>query len=525
MKLSSLLESLVVEDFVGLEDQLISSIHYDSRNVKPGGLFVAIHGLRSDGHTYINEAVKKGAVAVVTEKPWSVPASVGVVQVGDTRRALAALSSAYYGNPSRGLFVIGITGTNGKTTTAYVTEAILSAAGFNVGVIGTINYRFKGQTFCNPVTTPESLDLMRILRQMADSGVTHVVLEVSSHALDLDRVATCEFDIGAFTNLSRDHLDYHGDMETYWQCKKRLCLGCLGQGSKQAQAAAVINWDDTKGKDLASEVSVKCLRVGLSKGCQIRAENILVTVDGVSGTVQTPEGNFDFSSHLVGHHNVANILAATGVATAMGLSLPVIKKGIESLHGVPGRLERVANKSGITVFVDYAHTPDALENVLRALKGLASGRLITIFGCGGDRDRDKRPMMGAVAARSSDLCVLTSDNPRTETPEAILSEIMAGTTAVRDRRYEPWELENGFDMPGYVVEPDRRRAIQLGLGAATPGDTVLIAGKGHETYQIIGGQTVPFDDRVEARKVLGSKEGAGSREQGAGSREQGVMSR
>ncbi len=502
VELNSLLSHLVVRGSIGVEDKVIDSVHYDSRSVEPGGLFVAIHGLRDDGHTYIDDAVENGAVAIVAEKAWSGPESITVVQVENARRALAALSCAFYGDPSRELFVIGITGTNGKTTTAYLVESILSAAGFNVGVIGTINYRFGGQSLANPVTTPESLDLMRILRQMADSGITHVVLEVSSHALDLDRVSFCQFDVGVFTNLSRDHLDYHGDMETYWRCKKKLCLECLGSGSKQEQVAAVINWDDTKGKELASEVSARCLRVGLSDECQIRAENVRVTIEETSATVRMPEAYFDFTSHLVGRHNVYNILAAAGVAAVMGLPVPVIKTGIKALQGVPGRVERVVNDVGLSVFVDYAHTPDALENVLTSLRGLTSGRLIAIFGCGGDRDREKRPMMGAAAGRLSDLAILTSDNPRTEAPEAIVSEIVAGTAAVRDHRYEPQDLVEGFDTPGYTVEPDRRLAIALGLGAARCGDTVIIAGKGHETYQIIGEKTLPFDDRVEAKKVL-----------------------
>ncbi len=504
MKLGSLLDDLAVKGFVGLKDQMINAIHYDSRKVKPGGLFVAIQGLQANGHDYIDHAVGRGAVAIMSENVPSVPSGVSVVEVENARRGLADLSAAFYGNPSRDLFVIGVTGTNGKTTTAYLIESILKVAGHSVGVIGTINYRFNGQTFSNPVTTPESLDLMRILRQMADNGVTHVVLEVSSHALDLDRVASCEFDVGVFTNLSRDHLDYHGDMETYWQCKKKLFLDALARGAKRARAAAIVNLDDVRGRELASQVSVRCLSVGISENCHVRGVNTEVTVEGTFGRVDTPEGHFDFRSPLVGRHNIYNILTATGVAVAMGLPLSTIGEGIERLQGVPGRLESVANAVGFSVFVDYAHTPDALENVLTTLKGLTFGRMITIFGCGGDRDRSKRPMMGAVAGRLSDLAVLTSDNPRTEEPEAILSDIEAGLAAHHGcDKFDPDELFNqGFDRPGYAVEPDRRRAILLGLTAARRGDTVLIAGKGHETYQIIGRRTVSFDDRVEAGKAL-----------------------
>ena len=502
VKLGFLLGAVAVKHFVGLEDQIIDSIHYDSRTVAPGGLFVAIQGHHCDGYVYIEEAIEKGAVAVLTEKQWSGPPLISVAQVEDARLALAAVSSVFYGNPSRELCMIGITGTNGKTTTAYFVESILNAANFKVGVIGTINYRFGGQSFTNPVTTPESLDLMRLLCKMTDTGTTHVVLEVSSHALDLHRVAFCEFDVGVFTNLSREHLDYHGDMETYWQCKRKLCVGRLGVGSKRRWAAAVTNWDDPRGKELYTQVSVPCLRTGLSDESEIRAQDINLTIDGTSGKVQTPEGDFGFTSSLVGNHNVYNILSATGVAITLGIPLETIQKGIKNLQGVPGRLEYVANNLGLSVFVDYAHTPDALENVLTVLRRLTSGRMITIFGCGGDRDRDKRPMMGATAGRLGDLVVLTSDNPRTESPEAILAGIVEGTAAVQSHQYESHELAKGFETGGYVVEPDRRKAIALGLSAASPGDTVIIAGKGHETYQIIGETTIPFDDRVEARRAL-----------------------
>jgi UDP-N-acetylmuramyl-tripeptide synthetase len=301
-------------------------------------------------------------------------------------------------------------------------------------------------------------------------------------------------------------------METYWQCKRELCVGRLGVGSKRGRATAVTNWDDLKGKELYGEVSVPCLRAGLSDDCEIRAQDINLTKDAASGRVRTPEGEFDFTSSLVGKHNVYNILSATGVAIALGLPLDTIQKGIMDLRGVPGRLECVTNDLGLSVFVDYAHTPDALENVLSVLRGLTSGRMITIFGCGGDRDRDKRPMMGATAGRLSDLVVLTSDNPRTEAPEAILAGIVEGTAAVQSHQYELHELAKGFETPGYVVEPDRRKAIALGLGAARSGDTVIIAGKGHETYQIIGETTISFDDRVEAKKILQQLSAVGSKQ-------------
>jgi UDP-N-acetylmuramoyl-L-alanyl-D-glutamate--2,6-diaminopimelate ligase len=502
MKLSLLLKAVSVVCFDGREDEVIQSIHYDSRTVTPGGLFVAIQGHRLNGHAYIEEAIEKGAVAIMTEHEWSGPSSVSVVQVENARLGLAALSSAFYGEPYREVRMIGITGTNGKTTTAYLIESILHVAGLEPGVIGTINYRFGGRSFPNPVTTPESLDLMRLLRQMADKGSTHVILEVSSHGLDLHRVAYCEFDVGVFTNLSRDHLDYHHDMESYWRCKKELCVGRLGVGSKRGQATAVINWDDPRGKELFDEMSVPCLRVGFAQACEIRAQDVKLGIDSTSGGVHTPQGTFAFTSPLVGTHNVYNMLTATAVAVALGLPLETIQEGIEALQGVPGRLEAVSNDLGLFVFVDYAHTPDALENVLGVMKDLTPGRLITVFGCGGDRDREKRPMMGQAAGRLSDLAVLTSDNPRTESPEAILADIVEGTAAAQSHQYDPDALKEGFEDAGYVVVPDRKTAIALGLGAARSGDTVVIAGKGHETYQILGETTVPFDDRQEARAVL-----------------------
>jgi UDP-N-acetylmuramoyl-L-alanyl-D-glutamate--2,6-diaminopimelate ligase len=501
--LGLLLKSVTVRQLVGSQDRNIHSVHYDSRRVTPGGIFVAIPGQRSDGYAYIEEAVEKGAVAVITEKEWSGPPDVTAVQVEDARLALAAAASAFYGEPFRELCMIGITGTNGKTTTAYLVESILTTGGHKAGVLGTINYRFGGQCFASPVTTPESADLMKLLRQMVDHGVSHAVLEVSSHALDLHRVAFCEFDVGVFTNLSQDHLDYHKDMETYWQCKRELFVSRLGRGPKEAGAAAVINWDDPRGRALYNDLTLQRLRFGLSSACEIQARDTHLGLRGVAGRIRTPHDDFEFTSPLVGNHNIYNILSATGVAVALGVPVENIQRGIADLAGVPGRLEQVQNESGISVFVDYAHTPDALDNVLRVLKSLTSGRLITVFGCGGDRDRQKRAMMGAVAGRISDLSVLTSDNPRTESPEAILADIVRGTAEVQPKEYATDELGNGFSGRGYVMEPDRRKAIGLGLAVAGPGDTVLVAGKGHEPYQILGETTIPFDDKVEVMAALG----------------------
>ncbi len=505
VKLSALIGALPVVSSSGPGDPEIRSIHYDSRTVKPGGLFVAIKGLQTDGSRFIEDAVRRGASAVITAPPVSQTLKgIPLIEVEDTRRALALVSAAFWGHPARQLFMIGITGTNGKTTTAYLIEAVLKKAGIPVGVIGTIDYRFGGKHFTSSVTTPESADLMRILRDMADHGATHVVLEVSSHAIDLARIAACELDVAIFTNLSQDHLDYHKDMATYWACKKRLFIDHLSRGPKSDRAVSIVNWEDNYGKELGRETPVETLRTGFSPECEVRAENVQVTVERTTGTIQTPKGTFQFGSPLVGHHNVLNILSATAAGVAMGIPLSEIGAGISSLPRVPGRLESIPNREDLTVLVDYAHTPEALQNVLTALREIIPGRLITVFGCGGDRDKMKRPLMGKIAARLSDLSVLTTDNPRTESPAEILGDIEAGTRSVEGiAKNEPDRLMRCCNGKSYTVEPDRRRAIELGIRVAKPGDCVLIAGKGHEPYQIVGTEVLPFDDRLEANKVLG----------------------
>jgi len=491
-----------------LPDYEIGSIHYRAQEVKPDGLFVAVKGFKADGHDFIDEALTRGASVIVTQKP--VNKESVIIEVENTRRALAAISANFYGNASEKLFIIGITGTNGKTTTAYIIESILAEAGFKVGVIGTINYRYSGRVFPNPMTTPESLDLQRILAEMHENGITHVVLEVSSHAIDLHRIDCCRIDIGVFTNLTREHLDYHGDMDSYWFCKKRLFTEHLKTGPRKGHISAVVNCDDKRGKglyNLLSEASdsMPVISTGSTADKMIWPDNIKYSLTGITGRISTERGVFNFKSPLAGEHNLENILSATGVGIAIGLFPAIIKAGIEKTGWIPGRLEFIPNKAGKFVFVDYAHTPDALEHVLSSLRSIKDneiGRIICVVGCGGDRDRGKRPLMGEIAGRFCDLTIITSDNPRTEDPMGIISRIVEGIKQTSLKEYTLPELASGIQERGYVIEPDRRKAIKLSITSAGPGDIILIAGKGHETYQLIGGETFHFDDREEAREAL-----------------------
>ena len=501
------------ENHANLPDREISSIHYRAQEVLPSGMFVAIEGQTADGHDYIDQALENGAVAIVVRKKPGQPVKSGVVtgtedkypviiQVPDSRMALADLAACFYHNPSEHMYLIGITGTNGKTTVAYLIESILLKAGFNVGVIGTINYRYANKEFPNPMTTPESLDLQRILSEMLQAGVSHVVMEASSHAMDLYRIKGCRFDVAVFTNLSQDHLDYHGDMQSYWSSKKRLFTEYLINGSQNDNAVAVINCDDARGKELAGILSVKVIKTGSAPECEIKAETSRYGLVGTNGRVSIPRGSFDFKTPLVGIHNLENILNACGAAAALSIAPHTMKAGIEALTAIPGRLESIENSSGRFVYVDYAHTPDALENAVSALKAIAPARIICVFGCGGDRDKEKRPMMGEIVARLCDLSVVTSDNPRSEDPLTIIDQILPGIEQANGYRYSAEVLKTGFDKKGYTVEPDRRQAIEFAIRLSRPNDAVLIAGKGHETYQIIGEKTIDFDDREEARKAL-----------------------
>jgi len=498
MRLRDLIAGLTIHEFQGDLEAEISGIAYDSRLVEPGGLFVALKGHRQDGRDYVQDAVSRGVAAIVSETALRIDAPgpsgcVATIQVFDARRALSRLAVTFFGAPFQGMNLVGITGTNGKTTTAYLIESILAAAGNRPGVIGTINYRFLDRVMEAPVTTPESLDLMRILRQMADSAVTDVVMEVSSHSLDQGRVVDCPFRVGVFTNLSQDHLDYHGSMEAYFEAKSRLFrpvqgIETIGLGH------AVINADDPRGRDLMEMTSAPVVSYGLGGGCFIRAEDVRVSQEGLKARLITPAGATEIVSALLGAHDIYNIMAAAGTAWAMGLSLESLRSGILCLKGVPGRLERVLNRRGLTLIVDYAHTPDALHKALQAVRMLTTGRVITVFGCGGDRDRGKRKEMGRIAGMGSDRVFITSDNPRTEDPAAIAAQVEAGV------RETP--------IADYVLDLDRKRAIQRAVQSAKAGDLVLIAGKGHETYQITGDHKRPFDDRqIAAEAAEGPDEG------------------
>lgn len=477
----------------------VSGIAYHSQEVQPGGVFVAIPGHKTDGRRFIREALARGARIIVSEGELTPPPGVTAVQVPHARLALAHLSAAFYDHPSRELTLVGITGTNGKTTTAFLLEAILTAAGFKVGVLGTVNYRVGRRVWPAPMTTPESLDLNRYLREMRQEGATHAVLEVSSHALDLKRVDRVSFAAGIFTNLSQDHLDYHRNLDAYFAAKSRLFTEILGNGHGPP-GVAVLNLDDPRGQELARLARVPVITYGRHPESRVRPLAAWFHREGLQARLATPQGELEITSQLVGAYNMCNIMAACAAALGLEVAPEAIVQGIASLAGVPGRLERFGPTGGPHVFVDYAHTPDALASVLAALRSLKFPRLITVFGCGGDRDRGKRPLMGQAAAKASDLVIVTSDNPRSEDPLAIIAEIEAG---LRELGFPLLSLNAARrGKRGYLVVPDRREAIRLAVKLAVPGDGVLVAGKGHENYQIIGPERRHFDDREEVQEAL-----------------------
>jgi UDP-N-acetylmuramoyl-L-alanyl-D-glutamate--2,6-diaminopimelate ligase len=509
MELKRLLEGVEVKKIAGDTLKEVEGIAYHSRQIEKGFLFAAIRGLEADGHQFIEEAIKRGAEAVVSEEEREV-SNRTLILVPNSRQALARISSNFYGDPSSRLKLIGITGTNGKTTTTYLLESIFRKAGRSVGVIGTINYRFGQKITPAPNTTPESLDLQRILQEMLKEGASHVIMEVSSHGLDLDRVFGCQFDGAVFTNLTSEHLDYHKTLEQYFESKKKLFSDCLLK-SRKKRRFAVTNLDDPRGEKIVEGIDLPIIRYGLTPSCDITADQVASSFEGLSCRVRTPKGHLSIRSKLIGDFNVYNILAAVSVGVGMDLPLETLKEGVEGLEGVLGRFEKVGNTGGLRVIVDYAHTHDALERVLLGLKRIVEngtqnhGKIITVFGCGGDRDRTKRPLMGEVAGKHSDLAILTSDNPRTEDPLAILEEVERGLKSLPLEEWHPNEIEFWRSKKGYLKVPDRREAIRMAIRLAQSSDTVLIAGKGHEDYQIIGKKRFPFDDRIEAQKALEEK--------------------
>ena len=488
MQLKQLIQNLPAASVEGPLDREVAGIAYDSRRVTPGMVFVAIPGRHTDGHEFISNAIERGASAVICERNGIRSSRATKIRVADVREALARAAMSYYQNPSAKLRVIGVTGTNGKTTVSFMIKAILEAAGIKTGLIGTVRYEIGDRVIPAQRTTPESLEVQQLMSQMLRADCQACVMEVSSHALEQKRVFGVEFDVAIFTNLTRDHLDYHQTMENYFAAKQKL-FTALEKGTKKS--AAVINIDDTYGARLAGQTKVEVdLTYGLQQSARLRATKIQLGKDGSRFVVETPERSFACRLPLIGRHNLYNALAAVGAGIALKIPVITLQAALNAMPPVPGRLEIVSLQQPFGVFVDYAHTDDALKNVLSTLREITTGRLLLAFGCGGNRDAGKRARMGKVAAELADFTIITTDNPRKEDPEKIATQIAEGYRSVRTE--------------GVSLELERRRAIQQIIGKAEPGDTVLIAGKGHETYQEFEDTVVPFDDRLHAQEALES---------------------
>lgn len=494
--LKELLTELPQARVLGDIESEVAAIAYDSREVSAGAAFVAIRGYERDGHDYIVSAIERGAHVIIAEKEESVrdlPPEITRVIVPDTRFALAMMACEFYGHPSRELTLIGVTGTNGKTTVAHLVAELLREVGYeSVGIVGTLGALHDTDIYDTGRTTPESLDLQRLLADFLDGGSEAVVMEVSSHALELQRVAGCAFDAGIYTNLTQDHLDFHGDMEKYFQAKVKL-FSEIGKYSEHYKSfGAVINVDDHYGRRLRDEVCRDALYVtyGIENEAHVQGEAVHLTPLGSSFVARASNGDIHLDLLLSGRFNVYNALATVGLGLLKEVPAAKIQAALQSATSPEGRMEMIDSGQDFYVAVDYAHTPDGLKNVVSTVKEFTSGRLITVFGCGGDRDRTKRPQMGMIAAGLSDICVVTSDNPRSEDPEAIIENILEGMHGA------------GAEV---VVEPDRRKAIEHALTLAREGDFVVIAGKGHETYQEFKGRTIHFDDREVVREFLEEK--------------------
>src|SRR6266699_2262945 len=488
------------EVFEGVETALpadassleIHQVACDSRKVRPGALFFAFQGAKADGNKFIQDALKRGAVAIAGEEqtPGTIPAGVVRIQVREARKALAITAANFLGHPANALQLVAVTGTNGKTTTTSVVDAIVKASGAKTGLFGTIAYHTPLGDYPAPNTTPESVDLQGFFAEIRDAGGEYAVLEASSHSLAMDRLWGCHFQAAVFTNLTRGHLDYHKTFEDYFAAKRRLFAG-TGAGAPEV---AVLNTDDSYGKQLAG-LAKSTVKYGLESQTDITASKFQLSFEGLRFTAHTPKGKLQVKSRLVGRINVYNLLAAIGAAQALGFSNEIIQKGLENLESVSGRFQRIDMGQPFLVIVDYAHTDDALENLIRTARELnTEGRIITLFGCGGLKDRTKRPVMGEVSGRLSDLTILSSDNPRTEEPLKIISDVVVGLQKTAGK---------------YLIETDREKAIGMAIDEARAGDIVLLAGKGHEDYQILADRTLKFDDREVARRALRERGFAG----------------
>ncbi len=487
MQLKQLIKELPVLRVEGPLDREIAGIVYDSRRVTPGMVFVAIPGVHVDGHDFINTAIDRGAAAIICEKNGFSSPRATKIKVSNVREALARAAASFYQHPSTRLQVIGVTGTNGKTTVAFMVKEVLEAAGIKTGLLGTVRYEIGDRVIPAARTTPESLEIHQMMAQMLASGCQACVMEVSSHALEQKRVEGIEFDVQIFTNLTQDHLDYHKTMENYFVAKQKLFTRSAN-GSKKG--TVVINIDDAGGVRLAAatDVAVKFTYSLRNAAASIRAVNIELGADMSRFAIETADKKIACKLPLIGRHNIYNALAATGASLALGIEPAKIQSALNKMQPVPGRLESVSCGQPFAVFVDYAHTDDALHNVLTTLREITKGQLLVLFGCGGNRDSGKRPKMGRVAAEFADFTIITSDNPRNEKPELIAAQIEEGFRSVKTR--------------DYAIELDRKRAISEIISMAQSGDTVLLAGKGHETYQEFEDTVVPFDDRVYARETL-----------------------
>ncbi|NLM37018.1 MAG: UDP-N-acetylmuramoyl-L-alanyl-D-glutamate--2,6-diaminopimelate ligase [Firmicutes bacterium] len=477
MKLKTILNGITVRQFTGDPEVEISAVVSNSQAVTPGALFIALRGSRHDGHQFIDEAVAKGASAVMVEEPVSVAAGVSVVQVEDTQSGQVLVGKNFYGDPAAKLKLIGVTGTKGKTTTAFMIASILQAAGFKVGLIGTNYYLVNGEKLPSVNTTPASLELHRLFAEMVKGQTEYVVMEVSSHAIALGRIAGLHFYRGIFTNITRDHLDFHQTFDEYLKVKTKFIADL-----PPARGKAIINVDDPYGPQIAAATAAEVITYGMGRDAQVRAENVKMTMRETVFDLVSPAGRFPLCLNLIGRFNVYNALAASSLGLSLGLDGEAIRSGLAQLEGVAGRFELVPTPGEYTVVIDYAHTPDSLKNLLQTARALVKNRLITVFGCGGNRDQGKRPLMGGIAAELSDYTFITNDNPRWEDPATIAEQIKAGF------------LERKPDGRVTVLL-DRGEAIRQAVMMAEAGDMVVIAGKGHETYQDFGSYKIHFDDK------------------------------